>query len=42
VSAGTVGDPLEGEVVVLAIPYDAIPDVLGAYGASKARSRSSV
>jgi NADPH-dependent F420 reductase len=31
VGAGTVGDQLQGEVVVLAIPYDAIPDVLGAY-----------
>jgi NADPH-dependent F420 reductase len=31
VGAGTVGDQLQGEVVVLAIPYDAIPDVLSAY-----------
>jgi predicted dinucleotide-binding enzyme len=31
VGAGTIGDPLQGEVVVLAIPYDAIPDVLGIY-----------
>ena len=31
VSAGTVGDPLRGDVVVLAIPYGAIDDVLGRY-----------
>ena len=31
VSAGTVGDPLRGDVVVLAIPYGAIDDVLGSY-----------
>jgi predicted dinucleotide-binding enzyme len=32
VKSGTVGDPLAGEVVVLAIPYGAITDVLGRYG----------
>jgi predicted dinucleotide-binding enzyme len=32
VHAGTVGDPLAGDVVVLAIPYGAIDDVLGRYG----------
>jgi len=32
VRAGTVGDPLTGDVVVLAIPYTAIDDVVGAYG----------
>jgi 8-hydroxy-5-deazaflavin:NADPH oxidoreductase len=31
VEAGAVGDPLSGDVVVLAIPYTAIDDVLGAY-----------
>jgi 8-hydroxy-5-deazaflavin:NADPH oxidoreductase len=31
VRAGTVGDALAGDVVVLAIPYDAIDDVLGRY-----------
>jgi predicted dinucleotide-binding enzyme len=30
--SGTVGDPLTGDVVVLAIPYPAIDDVLGEYG----------
>jgi predicted dinucleotide-binding enzyme len=28
---GTVGDPLQGDVVVLAIPYGALDDVLGRY-----------
>jgi predicted dinucleotide-binding enzyme len=32
VHAGTVGDALAGDVVVLAIPYGAIDDVLGHYG----------
>lgn len=32
VGAGTVGDALAGDVVVLAIPYGAIDDVLGRYG----------
>src|SRR6516165_6640532 len=32
VSAGTVGDALAGDVVVLAIPYGAIDDVIGRYG----------
>jgi 8-hydroxy-5-deazaflavin:NADPH oxidoreductase len=32
VRAGTVGDALAGDVVVLAIPYGAIDDVLGQYG----------
>jgi 8-hydroxy-5-deazaflavin:NADPH oxidoreductase len=32
VSAGTVGDALSGDVVVLAIPYGAIDGVLGRYG----------
>jgi 8-hydroxy-5-deazaflavin:NADPH oxidoreductase len=32
VHAGTVGDALAGDVVVLAIPYGAIDDVLGRYG----------
>ena len=32
VSTGTVGDPVEGDVVVLAVWYDAIGDVLGRYG----------
>lgn len=31
VATGTVGDPVSGELVVLAIPYDAIDDVLGRY-----------
>jgi NADPH-dependent F420 reductase len=31
VKAGTVGDPLSGEVVVLAIPYGAVDDVLRDY-----------
>jgi 8-hydroxy-5-deazaflavin:NADPH oxidoreductase len=31
VSAGTVGDPLRGDVAVLAIPYGAIDDVVGRY-----------
>ena len=30
--AGTVGDALTGDVVVLAIPYGAIDDVIGEYG----------
>lgn len=33
VRAGVVGDELEGELVVLAIPYTAIADVLGRYRA---------
>ena len=32
VSTGTVGDPISGEVVVLAIPYGAVDNVLGVYG----------
>jgi 8-hydroxy-5-deazaflavin:NADPH oxidoreductase len=32
VRAGTVGDALSGDVVVLAIPYGAIDDVIGRYG----------
>ncbi len=32
VRAGTVGDPLAGDVVVFAIPYGAIDDVVGRYG----------
>jgi predicted dinucleotide-binding enzyme len=32
VRAGTVGDALTGDVVVLAIPYGAIDDVIGEYG----------
>ena len=31
VGAGTVGDPLQGDVVVLAIPYGALDDVLDSY-----------
>jgi NADPH-dependent F420 reductase len=31
VEAGVVGDPLRGDVVVLAVPYEAIEDVLGTY-----------
>ena len=31
VATGTVGDPVNGELVVLAIPYEAIDDVLGRY-----------
>jgi len=31
VASGVVGDPLSGDVVVLAIPYSAVDDVLGAY-----------
>jgi predicted dinucleotide-binding enzyme len=31
VRTGTVGDPVEGDVVVLAIPYGALDDVLGRY-----------
>jgi predicted dinucleotide-binding enzyme len=31
VRTGTLGDPITGEVVVLAIPYGAIDDVLGRY-----------
>jgi hypothetical protein len=33
VRAGAVGDPLQGDVVVLAIPYGALGDVLGTYAA---------
>jgi 8-hydroxy-5-deazaflavin:NADPH oxidoreductase len=32
VRAGAVGDPLDGDVVVLAVPYPALEDVLGRYG----------
>ena len=32
VRAGTVGDPLEGDVVVLAVWYQVLADVLGRYG----------
>jgi len=32
VRAGQVGDPLAGEVVVLAVWYQAVPDVLARYG----------
>jgi predicted dinucleotide-binding enzyme len=32
VRAGTVGDPLSGEVIVLAVWYQALDDVLGRYG----------
>jgi predicted dinucleotide-binding enzyme len=32
VHAGTVGDPLSGDVVVLAVWYQALDDVLGRYG----------
>jgi predicted dinucleotide-binding enzyme len=32
VRAGTVGDPLAGDVVVLAVWYQALDDVLGRYG----------
>ena len=32
VRAGTVGDPLEGDVVVLAVWYQVLDDVLGLYG----------
>jgi predicted dinucleotide-binding enzyme len=32
VGTGTVGDPLAGDVVVLAVWYDAVGDVLGRYG----------
>lgn len=31
-AAGTFGEPLTGEIVVLAIPFDALDDVLAAYG----------
>jgi NADPH-dependent F420 reductase len=31
VQAGSVGDQLRGDVVVLAIPYDAVTDVIGSY-----------
>ncbi len=31
VRTGTVGDPITGEVVVLAVPYGAVEDVLGTY-----------
>jgi 8-hydroxy-5-deazaflavin:NADPH oxidoreductase len=30
--SGTVGDPLQGEVVVFAVPYSAVAELLGAYG----------
>ena len=32
VRAGTVGDPISGDVVVLAVWYQAVDDVLGRYG----------
>src|SRR4051794_35375625 len=32
VREGAVGDPLEGDVVVLAVWYQALDDVLGRYG----------
>jgi predicted dinucleotide-binding enzyme len=32
VESGVVGDPLSGDVIVLAIPYEAVEDVLGTYG----------
>jgi 8-hydroxy-5-deazaflavin:NADPH oxidoreductase len=32
VRAGTVGDPISGEVVVLAVWYQALDDVIGRYG----------
>jgi NADPH-dependent F420 reductase len=32
VQAGAVGDPMTDEVVVLAVPYGAVEDVLGTYG----------
>ena len=32
VRAGTVGDPISGDVVVLAVWYQALDDVLGRYG----------
>ncbi|HET6867474.1 MAG TPA: NADPH-dependent F420 reductase [Solirubrobacteraceae bacterium] len=32
VRAGTVGDALAGDIIVLAIPYGAIDDVVGQYG----------
>ena len=31
VTAGTVGDAITGDVVILALPYPAVADVLGAY-----------
>jgi len=31
VSAGTIGDPITGDIVVLALPYSALGDVLAAY-----------
>jgi NADPH-dependent F420 reductase len=31
-TAGTVGDPLGDDIVVLAVPYAALPDVLARYG----------
>lgn len=35
-TAGTVGDPITGDVVVLAVPYPAVAEVLGAYGSALA------
>ncbi len=32
VSAGTVGDPIDGDVVVLAVPYQAAAEIAGQYG----------
>lgn len=32
VTAGTVGDPIDGDVVVLAVPYQAVADIAGQYG----------
>jgi 8-hydroxy-5-deazaflavin:NADPH oxidoreductase len=31
-TAGTVGDPISGDIVVLAVPYPAVGDLLAAYG----------
>ena len=33
VATGTVGDPLAGEIVVLAVPYDAVAGIAERYGA---------
>jgi predicted dinucleotide-binding enzyme len=32
VKTGTVGDPLDGDVVVLAVPYGALDELVGQYG----------
>ena len=34
--AGTVGDPITGEIVVLAVPYSAIDELIAEYGAQLA------